>query len=136
MTSENGGSGSNTNANIISNSDSGPGRENEVVGDLGATEADQNEGDVGENEDDTWGVVGENEDDIENLSSGQETAYLDSSDVRSYETDSDGDIVAKKADKSRLDYNLVGKHFLLKIRILSKLKLTNMMRLGREEFEG
>ncbi|KAK8478825.1 hypothetical protein V6N13_037601 [Hibiscus sabdariffa] len=47
------------------------GRENEVVvGDLGATEADQNECDVGKNEDDTWGVVGENEDDTENLSSG------------------------------------------------------------------
>ncbi|KAK9026728.1 hypothetical protein V6N11_039562 [Hibiscus sabdariffa] len=99
--------------------------ENEVVvGDLGAAEADQNEeqrkekGFVAKKNDPQMRVgsrkgnlpsskigmvymdaLRENEDDTNNLSSGPETAYLDSSDVGSYETDSDEDVVAKKDGK-------------------------------------
>ncbi|KAK8663115.1 hypothetical protein V6N13_024996 [Hibiscus sabdariffa] len=93
MTLENGGIGSNTNANSIDENEAIVGCENEVVvGDLGVVEACQNEV-----------VLGENKDDTGEFSSGQDTAYLDSSDVESYETYSDGDVVVKMAGKGLLE---------------------------------
>ncbi|KAL4283290.1 hypothetical protein GQ457_16G008550 [Hibiscus cannabinus] len=52
------------------------------------------------------------------LSTGEETDYVGSSNVGSYETDEDGDFVSKKTSK---------------IRIVPKLRLVDMIRLGREE---
>ncbi|KAL4282895.1 hypothetical protein GQ457_16G000570 [Hibiscus cannabinus] len=59
-----------------------------------------------------------NEASLVGLSTGEETDYLGSSDVGSYETDSDGDFVSRKTTK---------------IRIVPQLRLLDMMRLGREE---
>ncbi|KAL4379129.1 hypothetical protein GQ457_02G013030 [Hibiscus cannabinus] len=59
-----------------------------------------------------------NEASLVGLSTGEETDYLGSSDVGSYETDSDGDFVSRKTTK---------------IRIVPQLRLLDIMRLGREE---
>ncbi|KAL4348962.1 hypothetical protein GQ457_17G000560 [Hibiscus cannabinus] len=59
-----------------------------------------------------------NEASLVGLSTGEETDYLGSSDVGSYETDSDGDFVSRKTTK---------------IRIVPQLRLLDMMRLGMEE---
>ncbi|KAK9007132.1 hypothetical protein V6N11_050965 [Hibiscus sabdariffa] len=45
----------------------------------------------------------ENEDESKGLSSGEDTGYLDSSDVGSYETDSDGDFISRKNAKVFFD---------------------------------
>ncbi|KAK9037251.1 hypothetical protein V6N11_022170 [Hibiscus sabdariffa] len=68
------------------------------------------------------------------LSTSEETDYLGSLDVGSYEIDSDGDFVSRKTTKNkRANYKFVGKYFISKIRIVHKLRLVDMMRLGREE---
>ncbi|KAK8579728.1 hypothetical protein V6N12_070038 [Hibiscus sabdariffa] len=104
----------------------------------------------------------ENEASSVGLSTGEETDYLGSSDVENYETDStseDGDFVSSKTSKilfdsstsePRFELGMIfenGKQFkdalyayvvahrfdFLSIRIVPKLRLVDMMRLGREE---
>ncbi|KAL4335518.1 hypothetical protein GQ457_07G007250 [Hibiscus cannabinus] len=74
----------------------------------------------GENETDGAGENDTEENEVSSvgLSTGEETDYLGSSDVGSYETDEDGDFVSRKTSK---------------IRIVPKLRLVDMIRLGREE---
>ncbi|KAL4332157.1 hypothetical protein GQ457_07G005540 [Hibiscus cannabinus] len=81
------------------------------------------------------------EEDLRGLGSGEGTEYLDSSDVGSYKTDSDGDVVLTQHQCSvtyknkRANFKLVGKHFLPKIRILPKLKVFDIKRLVTEELK-
>ncbi|KAK9017129.1 hypothetical protein V6N11_079613 [Hibiscus sabdariffa] len=78
--------------------------------------------------------TGGNEESSVGLSTGEETDYLGSSYVESYETDSYGDFVSRKTTKNkRASYTFVGKHFISKIMIVPKLRLMDMMRLGMEE---
>ncbi|KAK8585968.1 hypothetical protein V6N13_130494 [Hibiscus sabdariffa] len=53
------------------------------------------------------------EEDLGGLGSGEGTEYLDSSDVGSYKTDSDGDIVCKKSGKGFFDASAVEPRFQL-----------------------
>ncbi|KAK9041614.1 hypothetical protein V6N11_016706 [Hibiscus sabdariffa] len=100
-----------------------------------------------------------NEASLVGLSTGEETDYLGSSDVGSYETDSDGDFVSRKTTKVFFDSSTSEPRFELgmifengnqfkdalyayavahrfdfnKIRIVPQLRLLDMMRLGMEE---
>ncbi|KAL4379491.1 hypothetical protein GQ457_02G021020 [Hibiscus cannabinus] len=143
----------------------------EATDGIGDNEAD------GADESETEG----NEASLVGLSTSEETDYLGSSDVGSYEIDSYGYFVSRKTTKlffdsstseprfglgcpfvvhaswdkfdccfkvktlitdhncsvtlknKRANYKFVGKHFISKIRIVPKLRLADMMRLGREE---
>ncbi|KAK8519730.1 hypothetical protein V6N11_064881 [Hibiscus sabdariffa] len=94
----------------------------------------------------------ENEVESEDLSNGKDIDYLDSSDVGSYETNSNGDFISKKIVKVFFDPSTVVPRFELRMifenhnhlkdalyaydvahRIIPKLKLSQMMKLGREE---
>ncbi|KAK8627969.1 hypothetical protein V6N13_063684 [Hibiscus sabdariffa] len=87
-------------------------------------EVDGNEADGNEEARDEQHENGayENEVDLVGLYSGEETKYLDSTDVGSYETDSDGNVVPKKMGQNSIaNYKFVGKYFISKLRILPTL---------------
>ncbi|KAL4283757.1 hypothetical protein GQ457_16G006080 [Hibiscus cannabinus] len=82
-----------------------------------------------------------------------DTDYIESDDPGSYETDSEWELCVKKDGvfrvrtyvrkhscsvtfkNRRANYRFVGKHFLSKLKILSNLKLKDMMRLAKEELK-
>ncbi|KAL4304651.1 hypothetical protein GQ457_10G028180 [Hibiscus cannabinus] len=79
---------------------------NEVdVNEADGNEVDVNETDGNEEARDEQHENGpdENETDLVGVCSGEETEYLDSADVGSYETDSDGDVISKKSGQVYFD---------------------------------
>ncbi|KAK8573003.1 hypothetical protein V6N12_029043 [Hibiscus sabdariffa] len=115
--------------------DVGSEQSNEVDGnEADGNEVDGNEIDGNEETRDEQHGNGadENEADLVGLCSGEETEYLDSSDVGSYETDSDGDVISKKTGqfKEALYAYAVGHRFDFKfvsnkkekVRVVSKGK--------------
>ncbi|KAK5838761.1 hypothetical protein PVK06_007498 [Gossypium arboreum] len=62
--------------------------------------------------------------------SGEGTDYVDSSDLKSCGSDSDGEVVFRRSRHA--SYKFVGEYFLRKIRVIPKLKLTEMQKVAKE----